>query len=32
MRNVSTFQVNLTLAKGLDEAPEGLVKTSFMLR
>ncbi len=32
MRNVSTFQVNLTQAKGLDEAPDGQVKTSFMLR
>ncbi|WP_156888710.1 hypothetical protein [Vibrio litoralis] len=31
-RNVSTFQTNLTLYKGLDEAPEGQVKTSFMLR
>ncbi len=32
MRNVNTFQLNLTLAKGLDEAPKGQVKTSFMLR
>ncbi|WP_156888703.1 hypothetical protein [Vibrio litoralis] len=31
-RNVGTFQTNLTLHKGLDEAPEGQVKTSFMLR
>ncbi len=31
-RNVSTFQTNLTQYKGLDEAPEGQVKTSFMLR
>ncbi len=32
MRNVNTFQLNLTLAKRLDEAPEGQVKTSFRLR
>ncbi len=31
-RNVATFQTNLTLYKGLDEAPEGQVKTSFMRR
>ncbi len=31
-RNVSTFQTNLTRHKGLDEAPEGQVKTSFMRR
>ncbi|GLT15675.1 hypothetical protein GCM10007931_26500 [Vibrio algivorus] len=31
-RNVSTFQTNLTRYKGLDEAPEGQVKTSFMPR
>ncbi len=31
-RNVVTFQTNLTLYKGLDDAPEGQVKTSFMLR
>ncbi len=31
-RNVGTFQTNLTLYKGLDEAPQGQVKTSFMLR
>ncbi len=28
MRDVNTFQVNLTQAKDLDEAPEGQVKTS----
>ncbi len=31
-RNVGTFQTNLTRHKGLNEAPEGQVKTSSMLR
>ncbi len=31
-RNVDTFQTNLTRHKGLNEAPEGQVKTSFMRR
>ncbi len=31
-RNVNTFQTNLTRHKGLNEAPEGQVKKSFMLR
>ncbi|MCF7354468.1 hypothetical protein [Vibrio sp. CK2-1] len=31
-RNVETFQTDLTLDKDLNEAPEGQVKTSFMLR
>ena len=31
-RNVGTFRTNLPQYKGLDEAPEGQVKTSFMLR
>ncbi|MFH0257222.1 hypothetical protein ACGRL8_09305 [Vibrio rumoiensis] len=31
-KNVSTFQTKLTQHKGLDEAPERQVKTSFMRR
>ncbi len=31
-RNVDTFQTNLTRHEGLNEAPEGQVKTSFMRR
>ncbi|WP_211294138.1 hypothetical protein, partial [Vibrio gangliei] len=29
-RNVITFQANLTLCKGLDEAPEGQAKTRIL--
>ncbi|GLT14822.1 hypothetical protein GCM10007931_17970 [Vibrio algivorus] len=30
MRNVNTFQVNLTQAKGLGDAPEGQVKITWV--